>query len=50
MRRERYTSKMAEMDLKKKVAEMGGTWYNGRVQPGTREQNSHQELPEEPPF
>jgi hypothetical protein len=49
-KRERYTSKMAEMDLRKKVADMGWTWYNGRVQPGTMYRNSREELPEEPPF
>lgn len=50
MRRERYVSKMAEMDLKKKVADMGWVWYNGRVQPGTIQQNSVEEFTEEPPF
>ena len=43
----RYLSKQAEMDLRKKVAEMEWMWYNGKViRPGNKEQ----ELPDEPPF
>ena len=45
-KRGRYLSKMAESDLRKKVAEMEWKWYNGRiVRPGKRP-----ELPDEPPF